>query len=90
MEQVTFSRSEVDDLAGHYRALAHRIPLHTIETDEGYDAAVVCLNGLLDAGAGDEHHPLPPCSISSARSSPPMTTSTIAVPMRRRPRWSGC
>lgn len=60
MEQVTFSRSEVDDLAGHYRALTDRIPLHPIETDEGYDAAVGCLNGLLDAGASDEHHPLAP------------------------------
>lgn len=60
MEQMRFSRSEVDDLAGHYRALARRIPLRPIETDAGYDAAVGCLNGLLDAGAGDEGHPLAP------------------------------
>jgi HTH-type transcriptional regulator / antitoxin HigA len=60
VEQLTFSRSEVEDLAGHYSALARRIPLHPIETDAAYDAAVGVLNGLLDAGAGDEDHPLAP------------------------------
>lgn len=60
MEQaaLTFSPAEVAGLAHHYEALAARMPLAPIATAEGYDRAVTVLNALMDAGAGDEAHPL--------------------------------
>lgn len=46
------------DLVKHYNAIQKHVPLQPIRTDAGYEAAVAALNGLLDAGAGDEAHPL--------------------------------
>jgi HTH-type transcriptional regulator/antitoxin HigA len=45
-------------IARHYQALSTAIPLHPIRTSAEYARGVAALNGLLDAGAGDESHPL--------------------------------
>ena len=45
-------------IARHYQALCTAIPLHPIRTSAEYARGVAALNGLLDAGAGDESHPL--------------------------------
>ena len=58
MEALTFSRADLDDLGVHFRALDARIPLHPIRDAAAYEAAVSAMSGLVDAGAGDEHHPL--------------------------------
>lgn len=60
MERLIFSRDEVEDLVAHYTALAGRVPLRPIRTAEAYEAAVGAMNGLIEAGAGDEDHPLAP------------------------------
>ncbi|KQT60816.1 transcriptional regulator [Methylobacterium sp. Leaf456] len=58
MEALTFSHDDLDTLTGHFQALAERVPLHPIRDAAEYDAAVRVMNGLLDAGAGEEGHPL--------------------------------
>jgi HTH-type transcriptional regulator / antitoxin HigA len=45
-------------IARHYQALSSAIPLHPIRTSTEYTRGVAALNELLDAGAGDESHPL--------------------------------
>jgi HTH-type transcriptional regulator / antitoxin HigA len=45
-------------IARHYQALNTAIPLHPIRTSAEYARGIAALNGLLDAGAGDESHPL--------------------------------
>lgn len=58
MEPMTFSRADVDDLAGHFRVLAHRVPLGVIQTPDDYETALNAMNGLIEAGAGEDGHPL--------------------------------
>ncbi|MCG3169356.1 MAG: Antitoxin HigA [Pseudomonadales bacterium] len=48
----------VKTLVRHYEALCALVPLRPIRTEADYDAAVAALDGLLDAGAGGEQHPL--------------------------------
>ena len=48
----------VKTLVRHYEALCALVPLRPIRTEADYDAAVAALDELLDAGAGDEQHPL--------------------------------
>ena len=57
---MKFSRAEVEALTTHLCALADRVPLGPIRTPEAYEAAVSAMSGLLQAGAGDEDHPLAP------------------------------
>jgi HTH-type transcriptional regulator / antitoxin HigA len=45
-------------IARHYQALSSAIPLHPIRTSAEYTRGVAAVNELLDAGAGDESHPL--------------------------------
>lgn len=58
MEALKFSRTDVDELAEHFEAISHKVPLHPIASDKDYDFAVRALNALLDAGAADESHKL--------------------------------
>lgn len=58
MEALTFSPADLVAMAGHYEAITARIPLRPIRCEAGYDEAVRALNALIDAGAGDETHPL--------------------------------
>ena len=60
MEQVIFDRADVDELTRHFHGLAHRIPLTALDTLEAYEAAIGAMNGLIEAGAGCEDHPLAP------------------------------
>lgn len=46
------------DLVKHFNAIQKHVPLRPIRTASDYAAAVASLNALLDAGAGDEAHPL--------------------------------
>lgn len=46
------------ELTRHFRAISKHVPLRPIRSAADYDAAVAALNGLLDAGAADEAHPL--------------------------------
>ena len=48
----------VKELTHHYEALCEQVPLRPIRTRTHYRQAVRALNELLDAGAGDEYHPL--------------------------------
>mgnify|MGYP003379060254 CR=1 FL=1 len=48
----------VKELTRHYEALCEQVPLRPIRTRTHYRQAVRALNELLDAGAGDEYHPL--------------------------------
>jgi HTH-type transcriptional regulator/antitoxin HigA len=48
----------VKELTRHYEALCAQVPLRPIRTKTHYRQAIRALNELLDAGAGDEHHPL--------------------------------
>lgn len=45
-------------LVTHFNALEQVVPLHPIRAESDYDAAVRAMNMLLDAGAGNESHPL--------------------------------
>jgi len=60
MEALTFSRDDIEELAAHFEAISHKVPLHPIASDRDYDFAVRALNALLDAGAADEGHKLAP------------------------------
>jgi len=60
MEALTFSRSDIEELAAHFEAISQKVPLHPINSDIEYDFAVRALNALLDAGAADEGHTLAP------------------------------
>jgi HTH-type transcriptional regulator/antitoxin HigA len=48
----------VAEMAAHFEALSARVPLSPIADHEHYAKAVAALNQLLDAGAGDDNHPL--------------------------------
>lgn len=56
--ETLIDRRAAADLARHFSALQKHVPLRPIRNAVDYDAAVAALNALLDAGAGDEHHPL--------------------------------
>jgi HTH-type transcriptional regulator / antitoxin HigA len=56
--EAVIGRQAAKVLAGHFRAISKHVPLRPIRSEADYDAAVASLNGLLDAGAADEKHPL--------------------------------
>lgn len=60
MEQaaLTFSRSDVDEIGAAFATLSRLVPLGPITSPDDYDQAVTVMNALMDAGAGDEDHPL--------------------------------
>ncbi|MEW6343495.1 MAG: helix-turn-helix domain-containing protein [Paraburkholderia sp.] len=58
MEALSFSPTDIDELASHFSALSAKVPLHPIADATEYDEAVRVLNALLDVGAADEAHPL--------------------------------
>jgi HTH-type transcriptional regulator/antitoxin HigA len=58
MEALKFSSADLRELAEHFEAISHKVPLRPINSDRDYDFAVRALNALLDAGAADEGHPL--------------------------------
>ena len=51
-------REAIERKPYHFRAVARRVPLQPIRDAEAYAAAVAAMNGLIDAGAGAEDHPL--------------------------------
>lgn len=57
MEAVIDSKTATE-LVRHFNAIQKHVPLRPVRTEADYDAAVAALNSLLDAGAGDEAHPL--------------------------------
>ena len=56
--EALMDSEKVAAITEHYRALSALVPLHAIHDESTYEQAVRVLNGLLDAGAADEHHPL--------------------------------
>jgi HTH-type transcriptional regulator/antitoxin HigA len=56
--ETVIDRRAAAELVKHFNAIQKHVPLRPIRTEEDYDAAVASLNSLLDAGAGDEGHPL--------------------------------
>lgn len=56
--EALIDRRTAADLTRHFNAIQRHVPLHPIRSEADYEAAVASLNGLLDAGAGDEAHPL--------------------------------
>jgi HTH-type transcriptional regulator/antitoxin HigA len=60
MEPLMLSRDDIATLTHHFQVIAQRIPLHPIADDVQYEAATAAMNGLIDAGAGDEAHALAP------------------------------
>ena len=56
--EAVIDRQAADELAGHFAAISRLVPLHPVRSEGEYDAAVVSLNALMDAGAADEAHPL--------------------------------
>lgn len=56
--EAMIDRQAAHDLAGHFQAVLKHVPLRPIRSESDYDSAVASLNGLLDAGAADETHPL--------------------------------
>jgi HTH-type transcriptional regulator/antitoxin HigA len=60
MESLTFTAGDIRELVGHLSALMKKIPLRPLATQAEYDEAVRVLNGLLDAGGGDEQGELAP------------------------------
>lgn len=57
MEALIDSKTVVE-MASHFEALNARVPLSPIADREHYAKAVAALNQLLDAGAGEDDHPL--------------------------------
>jgi HTH-type transcriptional regulator/antitoxin HigA len=56
--EALMKRTEIEQLTSHFQALSAVVPLHAINSEREYDAAVHSLNSLLDAGAANENHPL--------------------------------
>ena len=56
--EALMNRSVIAEITSHFKALSSIIPLHTINSERDYDKAITTLNQLLDAGAGNEKHPL--------------------------------
>ncbi|QRE75231.1 helix-turn-helix domain-containing protein [Methylobacterium aquaticum] len=57
---LPLSRDDVATLTHHFEVITRQVPLHPIADDEQYEVAVAAMNGLIDAGAGDEGHALAP------------------------------
>ena len=57
MDTVIDHRS-AHELADHFKAISKVIPLKPVRSDADYASAVLSLNALLDADAGDEDHVL--------------------------------
>jgi HTH-type transcriptional regulator/antitoxin HigA len=57
MEALIDSKT-VAEMASHFEALNARVPLSPIADRDHYAKAVAALNQLLDAGAGEDDHPL--------------------------------
>lgn len=55
---LTFSNTDLLDLGNHFHALTRYVPLGRITSAESYNRVVAVLDGLMDAGASDEDHPL--------------------------------
>lgn len=55
---TAFDSKIVAEMAAHFEALNARVPLSPIADREHYAKAVAALNQLLDAGAGEDDHPL--------------------------------
>ncbi len=49
---------DIGAVTSHYKALARLVPLKAITRESDYRKAVAALEALLDAGGGDERHPL--------------------------------
>ncbi|SFV11814.1 HTH-type transcriptional regulator / antitoxin HigA [Methylobacterium sp. 174MFSha1.1] len=47
-------------LVALFKVFTPRAPMHPIADATQYKTAIVAMNGLIDAGAGDEAHPLAP------------------------------
>ncbi|BAQ43714.1 MULTISPECIES: helix-turn-helix domain-containing protein [Methylobacterium] len=60
MECLPLSRDDVATLSHHFAVITRKIPLHPIADDAQYEAAIEAMNGLIDAGAGDDCHALAP------------------------------
>jgi HTH-type transcriptional regulator/antitoxin HigA len=58
VETVTFSASDIREMARHFDALTARVPLHPIANEDQYDEAVAVLNALLDLPESSEGGPL--------------------------------
>jgi|EP01034_Spumella_vulgaris_P028136 HTH-type transcriptional regulator/antitoxin HigA len=56
--EAMMDREAVAEITSHYKALSSLVPLQVIRNQAEYDQAVSSLNGLLDAGAANENHPL--------------------------------
>lgn len=56
--ETVIDRRAAAGLVKHFNAIQRFVPLHPIRSSQEYEAAVSSLNGLLDAGAADEHNPL--------------------------------
>ena len=56
--EAVIDRRAAQELTRHFRAISKHVPLRPIRSVADYDSAVESLNGLLDAGAADETHPL--------------------------------
>lgn len=56
--EALIDRELVAKITSHYTALSSLVPLRTIRNQAQYKQAVTVLNGLLDAGAANEDHPL--------------------------------
>lgn len=56
--EAIMDREVVAEITSHYQALSPLVPLRAIRDEAAYEQAISVLNGLLDAGAADESHPL--------------------------------
>lgn len=56
--EALIDRDEVVEIAAHFDALNSFAPLTPITSQQDYDRAISALNRMLDAGAGEEDHPL--------------------------------
>lgn len=56
--EALIDRKAAAELSRHVAAIEKHVPLRPIRSGGDYEAAVQALNGLLDAGAANESHPL--------------------------------
>jgi HTH-type transcriptional regulator/antitoxin HigA len=56
--ETLIDRERIEEITAHYLALTAMVPLREIRDEPDYDKAVAAMNGLLDAGASEDHHPL--------------------------------
>ncbi len=55
---AVIDRRSAHELANHFKAISKVVPLKPVRSDADYASAVLSLNALLDAGAGEEDHAL--------------------------------